>query len=157
MYIVTISFIGENQSIRKTEKTTDPSQVTDKFYHIMLYTMYYVHLEWAGFELKTLVVIGNGCIGSCKSNYHAITTTTTPRISELRWYDNYFQMYFRIVNGKTIVKIFCCPNFYLDNTDCRGMLCSLLTVNFTTLTRKYRQMLSILFMNRHKPTDMHLT
>jgi len=66
-------------------------------------------------------------------------------------------MYFRIVNGKTIMKTFCCPNFYWDNTECRGMLCSLLTVNFTTLTRKYRQMLSILFMNRHKPTDMHLT
>ena len=31
----------------------------------------------AGFELTTLVVIGTDCIGSCKSNYHAITTTTS--------------------------------------------------------------------------------
>ena len=37
-----------------------------------------VHLERAGFELTTLVVIGTDCIGSCKSNYHAITTTTAP-------------------------------------------------------------------------------
>jgi hypothetical protein len=26
-------------------------------------------------ELTTLVAIGNDCIGSCKSNYHTITTT----------------------------------------------------------------------------------
>ena len=31
-----------------------------------------------GFELATLVVIGTDCIGSCKSNYHTITTTTAP-------------------------------------------------------------------------------
>ena len=28
-----------------------------------------------GFELTTLVVIGSDCIGSCKSNFHTITTT----------------------------------------------------------------------------------
>jgi len=48
-----------------SEKTTDLSQVTDKLYHIMS-------------ELTTLVVIGTDCIDSCKSNYHAITTTTSP-------------------------------------------------------------------------------
>jgi hypothetical protein len=31
--------------------------------------------SWAGFELTTLVVIDTGCIGSCKSNYHKVTTT----------------------------------------------------------------------------------
>jgi hypothetical protein len=30
----------------------------------------------AGFELTTLVVIDTDCTGSCKSNYHTITTTT---------------------------------------------------------------------------------
>ena len=46
------------------------TQVTVKFYHIML--------PWAGFELTTSVVIGATCTGSCKSIYHAITTTTDP-------------------------------------------------------------------------------
>ena len=34
--------------------------------------------SWTGFELTTLVVIGTDCTGSCKSNYHAITTTVAP-------------------------------------------------------------------------------
>ena len=35
---------------------------------------------WAGFELTTLVVIGTGCTGRCKSNYHTITTMTAPSL-----------------------------------------------------------------------------
>jgi hypothetical protein len=46
------------------ENITDLSQVTDKLYHIIEYTI--------------LVVIGTDCTGSCKSNYHTITTTTAP-------------------------------------------------------------------------------
>jgi hypothetical protein len=34
------------------------------------------HLAWARFELTTLVVIGTDSIGSCKSNYDTINTTT---------------------------------------------------------------------------------
>jgi hypothetical protein len=41
--------------------------------HIMLYTS-----PWSRFDLKTPVVIGTVCIGSCKSNYHTITATTDP-------------------------------------------------------------------------------
>jgi len=46
------------------EKTTDLSQVSDKLYHIMLCQVY---LTWAGFELRTSVVLCTDCIGSCKT------------------------------------------------------------------------------------------
>jgi hypothetical protein len=61
---------GGNRSTPK--KITDLSQVTDKFYHVVLYQ---AHLAWSGFKLPTLVVIGTDCISSNISNYHTITAT----------------------------------------------------------------------------------
>jgi hypothetical protein len=43
--------------------------------------LYRVHLSLTGFELTTLVMIGNDFIGSCKSNYPTITTTTAYLVS----------------------------------------------------------------------------
>jgi hypothetical protein len=56
------------------EKTTDLSPTAVKRYHIMLYQ---VDLAMNGVRTHNLT-IDTDCTGSCKSNYHAITITTTP-------------------------------------------------------------------------------
>jgi hypothetical protein len=54
-------------------ENNDLSQVTDKLYHIMLYTS-----PWSRFKLTISVIIGTDFIGSCKSNNHMIIATTAP-------------------------------------------------------------------------------
>jgi hypothetical protein len=76
------------------EKTTDLSQVTDKLYHIMLYTS-----TWSRFKLTTLVVIGTDCIGSYKSSYHTITATLNTSTS----LNIYTKVYILGVCSKTLI------------------------------------------------------
>jgi len=67
------------RSVLLVEETEGPAEnhrpVTSHWQtlsYIMLYTS-----PWSRFELTTSVVIGTDCIGSCKSNYHTITATTS--------------------------------------------------------------------------------
>ena len=66
------------RSVSLVEETGVPGE---NHRHEVCHMMWYrVHIAWAGFELTTLVVIGTDCIGSCKSNYHTITTRTATRL-----------------------------------------------------------------------------
>ena len=56
-YIVTVSIIGGGNWSTGRKPCTDMSQVTDKLYHIVLYTSL-----WSGLELTTSVGIGTDYI-----------------------------------------------------------------------------------------------
>ena len=57
------------------------------------------HLIWVGFKLTTLVVIGTNCIGSCKSNYHTITTTPNICFALINiWNINFSQLFWFVSN-----------------------------------------------------------
>ena len=69
---------GGNRSTQKKTQTCRKSLTN----FITLCCIEYT-LPWVGFKLTTLVVIGTDYIGSCKFNYHTITTTTFPQCSHL--------------------------------------------------------------------------
>ena len=57
--------------------------------------LYGVHLASAAFKVTMLVLIGNDCIGSIKSNYHTITTRTI-RVQ----YKTSILSYMKYINGR---------------------------------------------------------
>jgi hypothetical protein len=87
--------------------------------------------QWVGFEYTNYVVIGTDCAGSCKSNYHTITTMTSPiniRCNVVTYsfakFDNCFlstNVFFEIrMRLSSSVIIFCERNlwiilFYINN------------------------------------------
>ena len=84
-------------------KTTDLSQVTDKLYHIMLYTS-----PWSRCELTTSVVIDNDCIGSC-------TIRSRPRRPLIAWrYWKFIGIVFDNISYHPSRIIFILENIYLN-------------------------------------------
>ena len=74
-----VSFIGRGKpSIQRKPLTCRKSPTNSTIYCGIRYT-------WMGFKLTMLVAIGTDCIGSYKSNYHMITTTTAPETSVHHW------------------------------------------------------------------------
>ena len=75
-YIMVVSFIGAGNWSTQRKPLTCRKSLTNFITQCCIkYTS-----PWAGFELTSLVVMGTDCTGSCKSNYHTITTMMAPKL-----------------------------------------------------------------------------
>ena len=110
-----VSFIGWRKPAYP-QKTIDLPELTDKLYHIMLYLVQ-LAMSW----IRTHNVCGD-CICSCKSNYYAITATTSPLVNwnpvklsflfQLRRNPSFYDMSYislspQIINMPSFISLFC--------------------------------------------------
>ena len=113
-----VSFIdGGNRSSLRKPPTSRKS----------LKNLYQVHLDWAGFELTTLLVMGTDWIGNCKSNYHTITTTTIPDF-HMKNSNKRLIQYWYFNKSKTI--IICTNHVYIPQRNILPTLVSIYTCAF---------------------------
>ena len=73
-----ISFISWRSMLLVEETGVPGENHRPAVSHLQTLSHSVVSPEWDGFEHTTLVVIGTACIGSSKSNYYTIMTTTLP-------------------------------------------------------------------------------
>ena len=74
---LSVLFIERNRSIRKKPPTCLKSLTS-----LFTYCCMAVHLAMSGIHTRNFSVIATDCIGSCESNYHAIATTTAPKMNQ---------------------------------------------------------------------------
>ena len=83
-YIVAVSFIGGGN--RSTQRK--PPICCKSLTHSVI-SITPCH---EGFKLTSLVVIGTDCTGSCKSNFHKITTMTAPWLKDNQHLSNHIEI-----------------------------------------------------------------
>ena len=67
------------RSVLLVEETGENRRSVTSHWQTLSHNVVSCTLPWTGLELTTLVMTGTDCTGTCKSNYHAITTTTAPQ------------------------------------------------------------------------------
>ena len=79
-YITEVIFLGGGNRSTQRKPLTHHKSLTNFITKCCIeYTS-----PWAVFELTMLVVIGTDCIGSCKSNYHTITSTMARHLLKMK-------------------------------------------------------------------------
>ena len=87
------------RSVLLVEETTDLSQVTDKLYHIMFYT-----LPWSGVELTTSVGIGTRAPPGSELNIQKLTKPISITL-QILW----------LYKDRTVISIDICRGFFVLN------------------------------------------